>query len=148
MKALVTPALAGFAALLVGGCATTDPTPSSAPAATARIEEWSAAYYGSATSGKGVLHFNGKNYRFSISGVGAGGTGGQKVVATAKIYNLNRIEDFPGTYRSVSQGFTVIEGTMHAKLTSQNGVVIYVSGETTGLASSSGVQEFIVTLTK
>jgi hypothetical protein len=36
---------------------------------------------------------------------------------------------------------------MHAKLTNQNGVVMYLAGETEGLASSLGAQAFEVSLT-
>jgi hypothetical protein len=73
--------------------------------------------------------------------------GGQKVSATGKVYNLSRLSDFAGTYRGVSQGLTLVEGKMHAKLTNGNGVVMYLAGETEGLASSIGVQAFEVTLT-
>ena len=54
-----------------------------------------------------------------------------------------RLRRYPG----VSQGLTLIEGKMHAKLTNGNGVVMYLAGETEGLASSIGVQAFEVTLT-
>jgi hypothetical protein len=73
--------------------------------------------------------------------------GGQKVSATGKVYNMNNLQDFAGTYQGVSQGLTLIEGTMHAKLTNGNGVVMYLAGETEGLASSIGVQAFEVKLT-
>ena len=36
---------------------------------------------------------------------------------------------------------------MHAKLTNGNGVVMYLAGETEGLASSMGAQAFEVRLT-
>jgi hypothetical protein len=36
---------------------------------------------------------------------------------------------------------------MHAKLTNQNGVVMYLAGQTEGLASSLGAQAFEVNLT-
>lgn len=36
---------------------------------------------------------------------------------------------------------------MHAKLTNENGVVMFLAGETEGLASSLGVQAFQVSLT-
>jgi hypothetical protein len=39
------------------------------------------------------------------------------------------------TRRGVSQGLKLIQGQMHAKLENQNGVVIYLAGETEGLAS-------------
>ena len=147
MKLPIKPALACLAAFVIGGCASTTTAPSTPPAATVRIQEWTAAYYGSAAAGKGTLYYNGQRHHFTISGVGAGGAGGQKVSATGKVYNLNNLRDFSGTYRGVSRGLTLIEGKMHAKLTNGNGVVMYIAGETEGLASSMGVQAFEVSLT-
>jgi hypothetical protein len=111
------------------------------------IREWSAAYYGSVAAGKGTLYYNGQQHHFTISGLGAGGAGGQKISATGKVYNLNKLSDFPGTFHGISQGLTLIEGKMHAKLTNGNGVVMYLAGQTEGLASSMGAQAFEVNLT-
>ena len=147
MKLPIKTALACFAAFLIGGCASTTTAPSTPPAATVRIQEWSAAYYGSAAVGKGTLNYNGQRHHFTISGLGAGGMGGQKVSATGKVYNLNNLRDFSGTYRGVSQGLTLIEGKMHAKLTNGNGVVMYLAGDTEGVASSIGVQAYEIRLT-
>ena len=134
--------------LLIAGCASMTQAPNTAaPSATVRIREWSAAYYGSAAAGKGSLYYNGQQHHFTISGLGAGGMGGQKISATGKVYNLNNLSDFSGSYRGVSRGLTLIEGKMHAKLTNGNGVVMYLAGATEGLASSVGVQAFEVTLT-
>jgi len=133
--------------LLIAGCASMTTAPSTPPSATVTIREWSAAYYGSAAVGKGTLYYNGRRHHFTISGLGAGGAGAQKVSATGKVYNLNRLSDFSGTYQGISRGLTLIEGKMHAKLTNGNGVVMYLAGETEGLASSIGVQAFEVTLT-
>ena len=47
----------------------------------------------------------------------------------------------------MSNGLTLIEGSMHAKLTNDNGVFMYVAGETEGLASSVGVQKFRISFT-
>ena len=121
--------------------------PSTPPSATVRIQEWSAAYYASAAGGKGTLYYNGGRHHFTISGLGAGGMGGQKISATGKVYNLNNLSQFSGTYRGISRGLTLIEGKMHAKLTNQNGVTMYLSAETEGLASSMGAQAFEVNLT-
>src|SRR4029079_17583301 len=131
--------------LLIAGCASMTQAPSTPPSATVSIQEWSAAYYAQAESGKGTLYYQGRN-RFTISGGGLGGSGAQKVNATGKVYNLNRLSDFPGTYHGISRGLTLIEGKMHAKLTNQNGVVMYLAGETEGLASSLGAQAFVVNL--
>ena len=132
--------------LLIAGCASMTQAPSTTPSATVSIHEWSAAYYAQAESGKGTLYYNGGRHRFTISGGGVGGSGAQKVNATGKVFSLNRLSDFPGTYHGVSRGLTLIEGKMHAKLTNQNGVVMYLAGDTEGLASSLGAQAFEVHL--
>jgi hypothetical protein len=143
----INSAFAGIAFLLIAGCASMTTAPSTPPSATVRIREWSAAYYGSAAAGKGTLYYNGGRHHFTISGVGVGGAGGQKISATGKVYNLNNLSNFSGTYRGVSRGLTLIEGKMHAKLTNGNGVVMYLAGQTEGLASSMGAQAFEVSLT-
>lgn len=140
-------AIAGLSLLLIAGCASMTQAPSSTPSATVRIREWSAAYYAQAETGKGTLYYDGQTHHFTISGGGVGGSGAQKVSATGKVFNLHRVSDFSGTYHGISRGLTVMEGQMHAKLTNQNGVVMYLAGETEGLASSLGAQEFEVNLT-
>jgi len=143
----INSALTGITILLIASCASMTQAPSTPPSATVSIREWSAAYYGSVAKGKGTLYYNGQGHHFTISGLGAGGMGGQKISATGKVYNLNNLSDFSGSYRGVSRGLTLIEGKMHAKLTNGNGVVMYLAGETEGLASSMGVQAFEVSLT-
>jgi hypothetical protein len=144
---LINSAFAGITVLLIAACSSMTQAPSTTPSATVRIQEWSAAYYAQAETGKGTLYYNGGRHHFTISGGGVGGSGAQKVSATGKVYNLNRLSDFPGTYHGISRGLTLIEGKMHAKLTNQNGVVMYLAGQTEGLASSLGAQAFEVNLT-
>lgn len=138
---------ASITLLLIAGCASMTQAPSTAPSATVRIREWSAAYYAQAATGKGTLYYNGGRHHFTISGAGVGGSGAQQVSATGKVYNLNSLSDFSGTYHGISRGLTLIEGKMHAKLTNQNGVTMYLAGQTEGLASSLGAQAFEVNLT-
>jgi hypothetical protein len=139
--------LASTTILLIASCASMTQAPSTPPSATVRIREWSAAYYGSAATGKGTLYYHGRSHHFTISGAGVGGMGGQKISATGKVYNLNNLSDFSGTYHGISRGLTLIEGKMHAKLTNGNGVVMYLAGQTEGVASSMGAQAFEVNLT-
>jgi hypothetical protein len=143
----INSVFATIALFLIAGCASMTQAPSTPPSATVRIREWSAAYYAQAEAGKGILNYNGQRHHFTISGGGVGGSGAQKVTATGKVFNLNRLSDFSGTYHGISRGLTLIEGKMHAKLTNQNGVVMYLSGQTEGLASSLGAQAFEVQLT-
>ena len=133
--------------VLITACASMTQAPSTTPSATVRIREWSAAYYAQAETGKGTLYYNGQTHHFTISGGGIGGSGAQKVSATGKVFNLHRLSEFSGTYHGVSRGLTLIEGQMHAKLTNGNGVVMYLAGQTEGLASSLGAQAFEVNLT-
>jgi len=140
-------AFASITLVLIAGCASMTQAPSTTPSATVSIREWSAAYYGQAVAGKGTLYYNGRSHHFTISGAGVGGSGVQKVSATGKVYNLNNLSSFSGTYHGVSRGLTLIEGKMHAKLTNQNGVTMYLAGQTEGLASSLGAQAFEVNLT-
>src|SRR6478752_8158234 len=144
---LVNSSLASITLLVISGCASMTQAPSTPPSATVRIREWSAAYYAQAETGKGILYYNGGRHHFTISGGGIGGSGAQKVSATGKVFNLNRLSDFSGTYHGISRGLTLIEGKMHAKLTNGNGVTMYLAGETEGLASSMGAQAFKVRLT-
>ena len=137
----------GIALLLIVGCASMTQAPSTPPSATVRIREWSAAYYGSAAAGKGTLYYHGQRHHFTISGLGVGGMGGQQISATGKVYNPNNLSSFSGTYRGISRGLTLIEGQMHAKLQNGNGVVMYLAGQTEGVASSMGAQAFEVNLT-
>src|SRR5213596_2355726 len=143
----INSAFTGIIILFLAACASTTTAPSAPPSASVSIREWSAAYYGQAEAGKGTLYYNGRRHHFTISGGGVGGLGVQKVSATGKVYNLNRLSDFSGTYHGISRGLTLIEGKMHAKLTNQNGVVMYLAGQTEGLAASLGAQAFEVSLT-
>jgi hypothetical protein len=144
---VINSVFASITLLLIASCSSMTQAPSTTPSATVRIQEWSAAYYAQAETGKGTLYYNGGRHHFTISGGGVGGSGAQKVSATGKVFNLNRLSDFSGTYHGISRGLTLIEGKMHAKLTNQNGVTMYLSGQTEGLASSLGAQAFEVTLT-
>jgi hypothetical protein len=144
---IINSALICITILLIAGCKSMTQAPSTTPSATVSIREWSAAYYAQAETGKGKLYYNGQTHHFTISGGGIGGSGAQKVTATGKVFNLNRLSDFSGTYHGISRGLTLIEGQMHAKLTNQNGVTMYLAGQTEGLASSLGAQAFEVNLT-
>src|SRR5437667_1024377 len=112
----INSAFTGITILLLAGCASTTTAPSAPPSATVSIREWSAAYYGSAAGGKGTLYYNGRRHHFTISGLGAGGMGAQKVSATGKAYNLNNLSTFSASNNGFTPGSTLIEGTMHANL--------------------------------
>jgi hypothetical protein len=111
----INSVFASITLLLIASCSSMTQAPSTTPSATVSIREWSAAYYAQAEAGKGTLYYNGQQHRFTISGGGVGGSGAQRVSATGKVFNLNRLSDFSGTYHGISRGLTLIEGKMHAQ---------------------------------
>jgi hypothetical protein len=150
MKNTLSSACACMALLFTVGCATQkakDPAaPAGPPSATITFHGGRASYYGSAAGGSGTINFHGKRRNFDVASVGAGGTGLQSVEGTGKVYNLDSLAKFPGTYTGARSGLTLLNGTMHAKLTNKNGTVIYIVGKTTGLASSTGVDTVTISL--
>lgn len=150
MMRTIKSILSAAALILLSACASTSSSkqaPTTTPSATLHVAGASAAYKGAVGTGKGTLNYQGQVHHFTIVGLGAGGYGAQKVEATGEVYNLNDLADFPGTYKGISKGLTLINGKMHSKMTNGNGVVIYLTGERTGVATNTGVRTIVVKLT-
>lgn len=150
MKKQYTFASALASTLLLANCATrisNDPTaPTGAPSATLTVDSFQASYYGSATTGGGTLNYQGRKRPFTIKSVGAGGAGAQKIEAVGKVYHLDSLADFPGTYTGARSGLTLFQGKMHERLENSNGTVIYLTGRTSGLSTSMGIDKVVITL--
>jgi hypothetical protein len=150
MKYRYSSVLVIFASLLLVGCATrmsNDPTaPSGPPDATLTLEAYQAAYYGAASTGRGTLNYQGQKRSFTYNGVGGGGAGAQSISAVGKVYHLKSLADFPGTYTGARSGLTLIEGTMHERLANGKGTVIYLTGKTSGLSTSMGIDKVMIEL--
>jgi hypothetical protein len=150
MKTNITSTLAAAGTLLLASCATkmsNDPTaPSGPPDATLSVKIVQASYYGSASTGSGTLRYQGRNHPISIKSLGGGGLGAQSIEATGKVYHLDSLAAFPGTYTGARSGFTLLEGKMHERLENNKGTVIYLTGTTSGLATSMGIDKFVIEL--
>ncbi len=150
MKTKLITAITASIALLSASCATkmsNDPTaPSGPPAATVSLDIAQASYYGSASSGGGSLRYQGRSYPISIKAVGGGGLGAQTIHATGKVYHLNSLAAFPGTYTGARSGLTLLSGKMHERLANDKGTVIYLTGKTAGLSTNYGIDKFIIEL--
>jgi hypothetical protein len=83
--------------------------------------------------GHGVLHFQGKDYRFTTNGLDIIDVGASSVEASGKVYNLKEIEDFPGNYVAATAGATVAGGAGAVAMQNQHGVVIEAVSTTAGL---------------
>src|SRR4030095_13425548 len=72
------------------------------------------------TAGKGMLHFDGKDYPFTFksASAGLGAKAVKKMSATGNVYSHNRVEDFAGQYTSVAH--SVMAGSTTAAATYKN----------------------------
>jgi hypothetical protein len=106
---------------------------------TVRIEQVQIAFIGSGNLGGGTLKFNGKSYGFTVGGLGLGGFGVSKMVATGNVYNLTDVAHFPGAYAQGRYGMAVGEAsTGKLWLKNSHGVVLELKADREGLALSLG----------
>lgn len=90
-------------------------------------------------SGKGVLHFQGKKYPFTFKGASAGGVGATKVAATGDVYNLKKIEDFPGKYSALTTGIALVKGKGASWYQNEKDVRVSVRAKSEGVGFSTGI---------
>ena len=98
--------------------------------------------------GSGVLTYKGKEYPFNISGISAGDVGYSSAELSGEVYNLKNLEDFNGTYATLSAGITVAGGGEAATMKNQNGVVLNLAGASQGLKFKLGVDGIKIELTR
>lgn len=150
MKTPIRLTLAAAAILFGSGCSTqksSDPSaPTGPPDATLTFDESQGGYDVAGGSGRGTVMFQGRSRSFSVKSIGAGGTGIQRVHAVGEVYNLETLEDFEGAYTGARSGLTLFKGKMHERIENDRGVVIYITGQTSGLASSLGMDKVYIKL--
>jgi hypothetical protein len=86
--------------------------------------------------GHGVLHFEGKDYPFTVNGLNAVNVGASSVTASGKVYHLKKAEDFPGTYFTMTVGVTLAGGAAGVMMENKQGVVIEATSTNQGLQLS------------
>ena len=92
------------------------------------------------TAGKGVLHFNGKDYPFTFksASAGVGAKAVKKMSATGNVYSLNQVEDFAGKYTSLAHSAMAGSTKTTATLKNDKGVTIELRGTVEGVGLSLG----------
>jgi hypothetical protein len=127
------------AALVFGPGSASRAQDAHAPSGTVRIEQVQVAFIGSGNIGGGTLRFNDRDYDFSIGGLGIGGFGISKMIATGEVYGLTDAADFAGAY--VQGRYGAAAGTLSAGelwLENTEGVTLHLQAEREGLAISLG----------
>lgn len=99
---------------------------------TVRIESTSIALGIGVTWGDGILTYEGKEYRFSVSGLSVVDLGVASVTATGEVYNLKSLDQFEGNYVAGEAGAVVGGGASIAEMHNQSGVVIKLDSTQTG----------------
>jgi hypothetical protein len=112
-----------------GGIAAADDKPSG----TVTIESMSVALGVGVSWGDGTLSYQGKIHPFSVKGLSVVDVGVSKVSARGKVFHLNKLEDFAGTFAAAQAGAAVGGGMSVAALRNQNGVVLELTSTQTGV---------------
>jgi hypothetical protein len=139
----VTLALAG---LLLASSASQAQAAEGAPDATFTLSGGAVAVGVGYTWGDGVLHYKGKDYPFSVSGLSVIDIGLARIDANGEVFNLRRIEDFPGTYVAAGVGATIAGGGFVASMENQAGVIMHMRSTTAGLRLNISAGGIVVKL--
>jgi hypothetical protein len=116
-----------------------------APGGSVEIKEYSVAFIGSGSLGKGTLRVGSAAHPFRIGGLGIGGIGVSKIDARGNVYNLHNLADFPGAFGKARVGATAADkGKGKLWLKNTNGVVLELWSEMQGLALTLGVDGIVV----
>jgi hypothetical protein len=110
------------------------------PSGSIHFEEWQVMAMLAGNWGHGTLGYNGKTYKFKVTGMGAGGYGVDKLSATGEVYRLKDIADFPGKYSELRGGITLGKGVGGFYIHNDKGVVIKLKTHAEGVALSIGVE--------
>ena len=143
--------LAGMGLLVLSACGTTLQPPPTAqsiagltPSGAVTLNETVAA---GMTGGTGSLTFQGRTYPFRVVGTVIGPGGASRTQAVGKVYRLNRLSDFEGTY-SEGTGPAGLATSGKAELWMQNqaGVIMHLTGASEGVVFSLGRDEVVIQL--
>ena len=112
-------------------------------AGTVEINSTQFAFIASGQVGGGILEFQGKEYEFTVGGLGIGV---QTMSAVGAVYNLDKPEDFAGVYSQARIGATLGKGQSVLELANTKGVHMSLRASNTGAALSLGGDGMVITL--
>jgi hypothetical protein len=83
--------------------------------------------------GKGVLTYKGKEYPFKVKGLSVVDIGITKASASGKVFRLEKLENFNGTYSGGAAEGTIGGGAGVTRVQNQNGVILELVSKTQGV---------------
>ena len=96
--------------------------------------------------GQGTLHYQGKDYTFSVTGLTVLDLGISSITASGDVFNLKREKDLAGNYVAGAAGLTIAGGADDVIMTNDQGVVIHLHGVERGVRLQLGAQGMTVKL--
>lgn len=117
------------------------------PSGTVEMEMVQAAYIGSGGGGRGVLHYHGRRYPFTVAGAGIGGIGVSTIQAHGDVFNLRELALFPGAYGQARYGFALGRASAgELWLQNEAGVIMRLKARREGLMLSLGGDAVIISM--
>jgi hypothetical protein len=118
-----------------------------ADSATISIRIFKAGFIIGGSAGSGLLTFHGQRYPLSIGGLSYGFTfGASETRFHGTVSNINRPSDVNGVYGQGGAGAAIIKGAQGIVLANQNGAVLSLIGEQTGLIVSADLSGLVLSL--
>ncbi len=122
-------------------------SPSHADTGTVRVVFTKGGFVVGVGGGHGVLHFRGRNYRFTVSGMSVGFTiGASTSHLVGHALNLQSPADIQGSYSVIGAGGALAAGAGGVQLQNQRGVVLQLTGGKVGVELSAAVGGVTITL--
>ena len=104
---------------------------------TISLRIFKAGFFIGGSAGQGVLTYHGRSYPLSIGGLSYGFTfGASETRFHGTVSNIHRPSDVSGVYAQGGAGAAIGRGAQVIVLTNQNGAVLQLSGEQSGLIVS------------
>ena len=99
-----------------------------------------AGLVGGVGAGRGVLTFEGRDYPFTVYGLSLGlAIGGAITHLDGRAAYMDKLSDFPGTYRAFGLGGALAGGVGGVQLKNKRGVIITLEGPRAGLEFSANL---------
>jgi hypothetical protein len=112
------------------------------PIGTVSIDLTSVAAGVGASWGSGTLRFEGRPYRFNVSGITVGDVGISTINAVGNVYNLIKPADLTGNYVAAGAGVTLAGGIGGVTMKNNRGVLINLYTVQQGVQLTIGPQGF------
>ena len=128
-----------LAFLVVTACSTTSPMtvdPNASGQVMINATQTKMILAGSA--GSGVLSYGGNEHAFSVDGMQLGGVGIDSSQFSGNVYNLNKLEDFAGTYVAADAAANADDGSDGTWMRNNNGVYVHLKTNTSSLKLELG----------